>query len=394
MVFLYLLFYISFFILFYNYIGYGILLYILIKIRRLIKRPRQPDAAFEPAVTILIAAYNEEEHIREKIANTLELDYPADKCHFIFVTDGSTDGTMDIIRQEPHIQLLHIPDRKGKTAAINRAMPFVQTPVVIFCDANTMLNKEAIRNIVKHYADEKTGGVAGEKKVVSKEKGDAASTEGVYWKYESFLKKLDAELYSVVGAAGELFSIRTALFQPVEEDVVLDDFIISLRINQKGYRIAYAPDAYAMEEPSFSIEEEHKRKVRISAGGFQSIVMLKDLLNFFKYPVLSFQYISHRVLRWTLSPLSMPILLISNILLVMITGSLFYSAILAAQLVFYTVAFIGYQQAKQHVKSKFFYIPFYFVFMNAAVYQGFSRYLQKKQSAAWDKSKRSKTIAI
>jgi len=389
---LYILFYASFFILFYNYIGYGILLYILTKIRRLVKRPRETQAAFEPAITLLVAAYNEEEHIREKIANTLALEYPEDKCHFIFVTDGSSDRTMDIIREEPRIQLLHIPDRKGKTAAINRAMPFVQTPIVIFCDANTMLNKEAIRNIVKHYADEKTGGVAGEKKVISREKGDAASTEGIYWKYESFLKKLDAELYSVVGAAGELFSIRTALFQPVEEDVVLDDFIISLRINLKGYRIAYAPDAYAMEEPSFSIEEEHKRKVRISAGGFQSIVMLKALLNFFKYPVLSFQYISHRVLRWTLCPLSMPILFISNLLLVVITGSTFYSIILAAQLVFYTVAFIGYQQAKQHVKSRFFYIPFYFVFMNAAVYQGFSRYLQKKQSAAWDKSKRSKTV--
>lgn len=389
MIFLYLLFYISFFILFYNYIGYGILLYLLIKIKRLIKGTPPPAPVYEPGVTLLVAAYNEETHIREKIQNTLSLDYPADKCHFIFITDGSTDRTMDIIREEPRIQLLHIPDRKGKTAAINRAMPFVTTPIVIFCDANTMLNKEAISNIVKHYADENTGGVAGEKKVLGKENGGAASTEGIYWKYESYLKKLDAELYSVVGAAGELFSIRTALFQPVEERVVLDDFIISLRINMKGYRIAYAPDAYAMEDPSFSIREEHKRKIRISAGGFQSIVMLKGLLNFFKYPVLSFQYISHRVLRWTLSPLSLPILLITNILLTFYTNDVFYKLILAAQLLFYALGLAGYVQALNQKKSKLSYIPFYFLFMNVAVFQGFARYLRNKQSAAWEKSKRS-----
>lgn len=389
MILLYILFYLSFFILFYNYIGYGILLYGIIKIKRVFKKQALAAAEFEPGVTLVVAAYNEEDHIREKISNTLALEYPHHKCQFIFITDGSTDSTPDIIRQEPRIQLLHIPARHGKTAAINRAMPFVENPIVIFCDANTMLNREAIRNIVKHYQDENTGGVAGEKKVVAADKGDAASTEGIYWKYESFLKKLDAELYSVVGAAGELFSIRTHLFQPVEEKVILDDFIISLRINMKGYRIAYAPDAYAMEAPSFSMEEEHKRKVRISAGGFQSIVMLRGLLNFFRYPVLSFQYISHRVLRWTLSPLSLPVLLLTNILLVVTTPWLIFKLILAAQVLFYVLAMIGYIQAKQEKKSKLSYIPFYFLFMNIAVYQGFFRFMKNNQAAAWEKSKRS-----
>ncbi len=383
----YILFFASFFILFYNYLGYGILLYILTKIKKVFARTTAPGVPFEPGVTLVVAAYNEEDHIREKIGNTLALDYPSDKFHIIFVTDGSTDGTMDIIRGEPRIELLHIPARKGKTAAINRAMPFVKTPFVIFCDANTMLNTAAVRNIVKHYADEKTGGVAGEKKVTGK--GDAASTEGIYWKYESFLKKLDAELYSVVGAAGELFSVRTSLFEPVEEDVILDDFIISLRINLKGYRIAYAPDAFAMEEPSFSMEEEHKRKVRICAGGFQSIIKLKALLNVVKFPVLSFQYISHRVLRWTLSPLSMPVLLFTNAILVWQNAGLAYNVVLTCQALFYLAALVGYQQAKRQVKSRLFYIPFYFLFMNVAVYEGFFRFLQKKQSAAWDKSKRS-----
>lgn len=389
MVTFYILFYLSFFLLFYNYAGYGMLLFFLVKIKQLFTRESSIPRDFEPAVSLVIAAYNEADFIAQKISNTLALDYPSHKLEIIFVTDGSSDQTPDIIAQYKEVKLLHQPGRHGKTAAINRAMKQVNNPIAIFCDANTLLNSAAIRNIVKHYADEKTGGVAGEKKVITEAEGGAVATEGIYWKYESFLKKMDAALYSVVGAAGELFSIRTALFVPVEEKVILDDFIISLRINIAGYRIAYAPDAYAMEAPSFSMEEEHKRKVRISAGGFQSILMLKALLNFFKYPVVSFQYISHRVLRWTLCPLSLPVLLISNIVLVYNGSHLFFSLVLVAQICFYMAAFIGYRQAKAERKSKLFFIPYYFLFMNIAVYQGFFRFVAGKQSAAWDKAKRN-----
>ncbi|KAA2242456.1 glycosyltransferase family 2 protein [Chitinophaga agrisoli] len=384
----YILFLISLFILFYNYVGYGMLLLLLVKVKRLLAHPQPAAAPYEPDVTLVIAAYNEETVIAEKISNTLALDYPAEKLRLLFITDGSTDNTPAIIRQHPSIQLLHSTARSGKTAALNRAMEHVQTPYVIFCDANTLLNKEAVRNIVQHYADDTTGGVAGEKKVISDEAGGAAATEGIYWKYESMLKRLDAELYSVVGAAGELFSIRTALFQPVEENVILDDFVISLRINLKGYRIAYAPDAYAMETPSDSIAEEHKRKIRISAGGFQSIVLLRDLLNIVRFPVVSFQYISHRVLRWTLSPLSLLLLLITNIVLVVYAGGWPFYAFLAIQLLGYAAACIGYSLAERNIKISIFYIPFYFLFMNIAVYQGFYRYLTNTQSAAWEKAKR------
>jgi cellulose synthase/poly-beta-1,6-N-acetylglucosamine synthase-like glycosyltransferase len=388
MTFIYTLFIISFLIVFYNYIGYGILLLLLVKIKRLLQGRPAPAAAYEPEVTLVVAAYNEESVIEEKIVNTLALDYPREKRRFLFITDGSTDSTPDIIRRYPEITLLHSPQRNGKTAALNRAMAHVETPYVIFCDANTLLNAGAVRNIVKHYADAATGGVAGEKKVISEGPAGAAATEGIYWKYESLLKKLDAELYSVVGAAGELFSIRTELFQPVEEDVILDDFVISLRINQRGYRIAYAPDAYAMESPSTSITEEHKRKIRISAGGFQSIVMLRGLLNIFRYPVLSFQYISHRVLRWTLSPLSMLLLLLTNIVLAVYDGGWLFQAFLAIQLLGYAAALTGYKLAERNIKVSLFYIPFYFVFMNIAVYQGFYRYLTNSQSAAWEKAQR------
>jgi poly-beta-1,6-N-acetyl-D-glucosamine synthase len=389
-----ILFFISLFILIYNYIGYGFLVGLLVTFKKLLKRKTIEDTAFEPSVTLIVAAYNEADFIDSKIQNTLELDYPAQKLQCIFVTDGSSDGTEKIVRKYPQIVSLHETERKGKTAAINRAMKFVEHSIVIFCDANTQLNPEAVRNIVKHYRDPHTGGVAGEKKVMTEGGKGAAATEGIYWKYESVLKKLDAALYSVVGAAGELFSIRTELFRPVEPEVILDDFIISLRINQMGYRIAYAPDAYAMENPSSSILEEHKRKVRISAGGFQSIIMLRGLLNIFKYPVLSFQYISHRVLRWTLSPLSLPILLLTSGFLSILDAGWWYSAVFAAQLVFYILAIAGFFLAMRNIKFKPCYIPFYFVFMNVAIYEGFFRYIKKQQSAMWEKAQRETAYNI
>lgn len=361
MIIIYGIFLFSLFIVFYNYIGYGILLWVLVRIKRMLVRTTPaPAPPYEPPVTLVVAAYNEEDMIVAKIENTLALDYPAHKLQLLFITDGSTDATPDIIRRYPRIQLLHSPRRGGKTAALNRAMEYVQTPYVIFCDANTMLNGAAVRNIVKHYADETVGGVAGEKKVTGNDSSGAAATEGIYWKYESYLKKLDAALYSVVGAAGELFSIRAALFEPVEEDVILDDFIISLRINLKGYRIAYAPDAYAMETPSDNITEEHKRKIRICAGGFQSIVKLRALLNIFRYPVVSFQYISHRVLRWTLSPLCLLLLLATNILLAVFSGAWPFYAFLLVQLIGYAAAFTGYRLAERNIKISIFLYPFLF----------------------------------
>lgn len=383
-----ILFFVSLFILLYNYIGYGALLGLLVSLKKLFVRKSSHDTVFEPAVALVIAAYNEAAFIEEKIKNTLALDYPAAKLQCIFITDGSSDGTENIVRRYNNIISLHEPERKGKTAAINRAMKIVTAPIVIFCDANTLLNTAAIRNIVQHYRDPLTGGVAGEKKVMTEGGKGAAATEGIYWKYESLLKKLDAAIYTVVGAAGELFSIRTELFRPVEPDVILDDFIISLRINQMGYRIAYAPDAYAMENPSFSITEEHKRKIRISAGGIQSIVMLKGLLNIFRYPLLSFQYISHRVLRWTLSPLSLPVLLISAGVLSVLNAGWVYSAVFYAQLAFYALALGGLFLAMKNIKFKPCYIPFYFVFMNVAIYEGFFRYIRKQQSAVWEKAQR------
>jgi poly-beta-1,6-N-acetyl-D-glucosamine synthase len=183
-------------IVFYTYIGYGIVIFLLSKIK---KHKHAEEITEYPEVTILIAAYNEELFIENKIKNTLALDYPKKKLSIFFVTDGSTDSTPEIIRQFPAIKLFHDEKRKGKIHAVNRVMRFVKTPIVIFSDANTFLNKEAVKNIVRHYADPQVGGVAGEKRIYKKASDNASgSGEGLYWKYESFLKKKDSEVYSVV----------------------------------------------------------------------------------------------------------------------------------------------------------------------------------------------------
>ncbi|RYF80915.1 MAG: glycosyltransferase family 2 protein, partial [Chitinophagaceae bacterium] len=372
---------------------YGLLLCIYLKIKNLFSKNTTPapSAKFEPAVSLIIAAFNEEDIIDTKIQNCFALDYPADKLNMIFVADGSSDGTPARIANYPEVQLLYIPERQGKVAAINRAMQFVKTDFVVFCDANTFLNPAAIKEIVKHYSDEKVGAVAGEKKVISKKnEADAVSSgEGLYWKYESMLKRLDSEFYSVVGAAGELFSVRTTLYEAVPQDVLLDDFIISMRICQNGYRVVYEPKAFASESASFSIKEEQKRKIRISAGGFQSVLMLSALLNIFKYGKLSFQYISHRVLRWIVCPVLLPLIFLLNISICLkLPGWNVYSLLLVAQCCFYLAALGGFIFAARDIKVKLLYVPYYFVFMNLALYLGFARFVSKRQTVLWDKAKR------
>ena len=241
----------------------------------------------------------EEEVVDEKMRNCLGLDYPADKLHIVWTTDGSNDSTNQRLENWPQATVHFQPLRQGKTAAMTRGMMLVDTPLVVFTDAYTMLNREAIREIVRAFEDPKVGCVAGEKRIAVQEKdGAAAGGEGIYWKYESTLKALDARLYSAVGAAGELFAVRRELFTVMEPDTLLDDFILSLRIAMQGYKIAYCTQAYAIESGSADMREEQKRKVRIAAGGLQSIWRLRELLNPFRYGVLTFQYVSHRVPGW------------------------------------------------------------------------------------------------
>lgn len=383
------LFWIGLFLIFYTYLGYGILLYIMVRIKELFTKPAHPLLPDPlPDVTLFIAAYNEEDIVASKMENCHALAYSKDKLKIVWVTDGSNDRTNELLEQYPDVTILFQPERKGKTAALNRGIQYITTPYVIFTDANTMLNKEAIHEIVRQFSNPKVGCVAGEKRVETKTAQGATAGEGIYWKYESALKALDFRLYSAVGAAGELFAVRTELFEQMPSDTLLDDFILSLRIAQKGYKIAYCKEAYATETASLNMKEEEKRKIRIAAGGLQSVWRLRSLFNIFRYGILSFQFVSHRVLRWTITPIILFLLIPLNIFLVC-KGEFTYILLLLLQVAFYMMAYAGYIMEQKNVRNKLFFIPYYFSFMNINVIRGFFYLAGNKGNGAWAKAKRS-----
>ncbi len=381
-------FWISFSVIFYNYVGYAIITLVFNKLKKKSNQPHQEE--YYPSVSFIVAAYNEEECIEKKIQNCFSLIYPSTLLEFIFITDGSTDKTPLLVAKYPQINLLHEANRSGKSAAINRAVEYAKNDILIFNDANTFLNSDAILKLTRHYKDDKIGGVSGEKKVLQLKENQHQTTnnEGLYWKYESFLKQIDSDFYSVVGAAGELFSVRKKLYEPVQPNVILDDFVISMQVAQKGYRILYEKNACASELPSASITDEQKRKVRIAAGGFQAIVMLKSMFRFWKHPRLFFLYFSHRVLRWAASPFCLILVFFSNLVLSFIAISWAWDVLFIIQLLFYFIALFASLFLPKRIGFKPAKFIYYFVFMNVSVLMGFIRFLRGSQSAVWDKVKR------
>lgn len=388
------LFWMCIFLVFYTYVGYGVLLWLLVKIKRIVRgRPTLPDLPADdalPDVTFLVCAFNEQDVVDQKIENTRLLDYPREKLHLMWVTDGSTDDTNQRLAQYPDVQVVFTPERRGKTAALNHGLSLVTTPITVMTDANTMVNAEAIRYIVRCFQDPKVACVAGEKRVIARhESQTAAQGEGLYWRYESTLKKLDSELYSAMGAAGELNAIRTALYQPMPENALLDDYVMSMRMVDAGYRIAYTPDAYAMEYGSADLAEESKRKRRIAAGGLQSTWWLRSMLNPFRRFVVAFQLLSHRVLRWTVTPCALMALIPLNVLLVFMNAGTVYTVCWLLQLLFYVAAFLGWWLSQHGRKNKLLYVAYYFLFMNFNVFRGM-HYLRTHQGGgAWEKARRA-----
>jgi cellulose synthase/poly-beta-1,6-N-acetylglucosamine synthase-like glycosyltransferase len=388
----YILFWTLLLIIVYSYIIYPILIYIISLFFDFFRRKEneKTESKFEPEVTLFIAAYNEIDFVESKIKNSFYLNYPKEKLHHVWITDGSNDGTPDKLKKYKAVKVYHDKERKGKIGALNRGMQFVNTPIVIFSDANSMLNPNAIQNIVCEFKDSKVGCVAGEKRITINNKDNAVNSgEGIYWRYESFIKNSESKISSSLGAVGELFAIRTHLYTKVEDDTILDDFVISLRIAQKGYKIKYAPKAFATEEASINIHEELKRKIRIAYGGFQSIFRLPGLLNPFKNPLLTFQYISHKVFRWVLVPFSFLFIFFVNLLIAKNENWIgFYTILFLLQIIFYLFVIIGSVLRSKKINLKFLFAPYYLFIMNLSEIIGLYRFIRKKQSVNWERSKR------
>ena len=389
-----ILFWACLLIVFYTYLGYGILLYIIIRLKRLFAgKTREESVPADdklPTMTLMICAYNEEDVVAEKMENTLAIDYPKDKLRIMWVTDGSNDHTNELLAAYPNVDVVFSPERRGKTAALKHGLRELQTRYVAFTDANTMINAGALREIARLFEDPTVGCVSGEKRVAARKAGEmAAEGEGLYWKYESTLKRWDSELYSAMGAAGELYAIDPTLCREVPDEALLDDFMLSMYVVQDGKRIVYTADAYAMEYGSANIREESKRKRRIAAGGLQSIWWLRSMLNPLRQPLVTFQYVSHRVLRWSITPIAMVLLLLVNIILVIMEAGTCYTAMLILQVLFYIMALAGWYSNHSGHKNKLLYTAYYFVFMNFNVFRGMAYLKSHGKSGAWEKAKRS-----
>lgn len=381
-------FYISLGIITYTYVGYPILIFLVAQMvkpfrKRVVKR--FDDSQDSPTVTIIIAAYNELNYLEAKIKNTLSLEYPKERKLIWVVTDGSTDGSEKLVANYPQVQLLHQPDRHGKAAAINRVLPAVLPGIVIFTDANILLNRDGLHHLVKHFKDPWVGAVAGEKKVSDgKEKG-AVAVEGLYWSYESIIRKSDASVHSVTGAVGELFALRTELVKPMPEEIICDDLYMSLQVIEQGYRIAYEEKAYGVEAYSFSISKEWKRKIRIAAGSIQILKMIHWWVLFIKIPIPILQFMNRKLLRWIVVPYL--VVLMPLILAFIDTDGMEIPLLelLFLCFVFYVWALLGGILIKLKFIPRFFYLPFYFVWANLAMIVGTWQYLSGRSFRLWEK---------
>ena len=386
-------FWLCLFLVVYTYIGYGVVLFILLKIKRLIRGQEEtgsvPTDDRLPDVTLMICAYNEADVIVEKMDNIRSLDYPQEKLHVMWVTDGTTDNSNELLGQYQGITLVFSPERRGKAAAMQHGLAQNKSEYVVFTDANTMLNAGAIREIVRLFMQPDVSCVSGEKRVLARHEGQsAAEGEGLYWKYESTLKRWDSELYSAMGAAGELFAIRMSDYIAVPPHALLDDFMMSMLIVKKGKRIAYTKEAYAMEYGSANMKEESKRKRRIAAGGLQSIWWLRSLMNPLRHPLVAFQFISHRVLRWSITPLAQVALIPLNVSLVCLRGGIVYDIIAFLQLTFYCAAIAGQLLSRRGRKISFLHVAYYFLFMNLNVFKGIPYLFSHHKGGTWEKAQR------
>ncbi len=386
-------FWISIFILAWCYFGYGLLIGLVNKLWRK-KTIQGLNHENLPTVAILIAAYNEEACIEKKLFNSLSLHYPRGRLILHVITDGSTDKTPLLARAIQGITVHHNETRAGKIAALQRIIPAINEEILVFTDANCLLNQDALLNLTCHFNDPSVGAVTGEKKILSSP-GSLESTEGLYWKYESWLKMEDSRFNTIVGAAGELFAIRRNLYNYLPNDTLLDDFMQSMLVSIGGSKVVYEPGAMAHEPASSSIKDEFERKTRISAGGFQSMKRLSGYRQLWSRPLLVFQFLSHRVLRWTLCPIALPVLFISSFCLMINPGNIIlYTIAFYAQVFFYLLALTALimNLFKSQVACPILKVPFYFTMMNAAVYKGFWRFLRGNQTELWKKAHRNSSM--
>ena len=369
-------FWISSALIFYVYVGYPALLMLL---GTAAGKQQDANSNLELDVTLVISAYNEESVIADKIENCLAIDYEKTRLQIIVVSDASDDETDNIVMRyrNQDVELLRMERRGGKTAGLNEAIRIATGEIVVFSDANSMYLSSAIKNLVRNFVDQSVGAVVGESTYGDVSAGSETS-ESLYWQYETFLKRHETRLGSVVGGDGAIYAIRKSLYKPLPADA-LSDFVTPLQIVEQGQRCIYEPAAVSVELAAGSFDKEFSRKVRIVNRAWRAMMSMRHMLNPAKHGLFAFEFISHKLLRW-LVPFMLVMLFLSNWAL--INASSFYRVTFVTQCVFYLFALSGFILRDRNPPI-IAYIPFYFCLVNFASAKGIFQAFRGTTYTTW-----------
>lgn len=331
-----------------------------------------------PPVTLIVPAYNEEAHLKDKIANVQELDYPRDRLQVIVVSDGSTDRTNEILGSvdDPDIETILLPERSGKAVALNRAVERARHGILVFSDAATLFMPDAIKQLVRHFADPRVGVVCGALKF--KGGDEFKQTEGVYWRYETMLRLMEARLGATLTASGAIYALRRACYRPLTPDDVIDDFVVPMRARALGFRVVFDPEAEAIEFAGESVKDEFTRRVRIAVGSFRA---LRELSRVPMEPIACLSFFSHKVLRWVL-PFFLIGLFASNLFLL---DGVVYRIVFSGQLAVYLWAALGFVFRERARRVPFALFSYYLMAINVAFLVGFVRFVGGRKETAWQR---------
>jgi len=361
----------------YTYLGYPVLtLFLSLFINNKVNRGDD-----EPKVAFLITAYNEEKNIHEKLENTLSLDYPKEKLEIIVASDSSSDQTDEIVKKfRKGVILFRVEGRVGKTETQNQAVKIAKGDIIIFSDATANYKKDAIRKIVRNYHDPSIGAVSGRYEYVNPKGASVGLGTILFWKYENSVKSRQTQIKTVTGCCGCIYSVRRVLYEPLPRDII-SDLVEPLKILEKGYRIAFEPEAVAYEETTETSKEEFSMRVRVISRGMHGLWYMRRLFNPMQYGFVSFQLLSHKVLRWMI-PFGLPLLLVSNFFL--LGKWKIYDIFFILQILFYFGAAAGYLLDRKGKKAKLLALPLYYCIVNAASINAFFRTIFGKKSVTWE----------
>ena len=362
----------------YVYVGYPVLVYLV----SLIAPKKIKRARFEPKVTVLITAYNEEKAIRSKLENTLSIDYPPEKLEILVASDGSTDGTDAIVKEyaAQGVRLFRQEGRAGKTVTQNNAVEQATGEIILFSDATTDYRADVLREITPNFADESVGCVAGKLVYVDSSASNVGKGAQKYWNYETFLKQAESRACSLIGASGCLYAVRKSAYRPMYPEAC-SDFLICTLVFEQGLRSVYEPNAVCTEDTNRQTDKEMRMRVRVISQTFTDLWRNRKMLNPLRSGFYAVELISHKLLRYAV-PLFLLLIFVSN--LVLMPHSPFFEIIFLAQLGFYVLAFIGWAFEKMGAKIGVFAIPHYFVLANLASAIGFYKFLRGERYAAWE----------